>query len=99
MPPFHPEPPDELPAAALRRLVAELRAEVARLTEEAARLQEENAVLKDEITRLKGLKAGPKLAPSGMEPATEQRQGRTRRERRGRVEPTVPAVREEQVLA
>ena len=36
---FHPEPLDELPTAALRRLVSELRAEVARLAAEAARLQ------------------------------------------------------------
>ena len=96
--PFDPEPLDELSTAELRRVVGELRAEVMRLREGTARLQEENAALKDEIARLKGLSGRPKLKPSGMEPATEPGQGRTRRERRDRLKRTAPAVREEQVL-
>jgi hypothetical protein len=98
MPPFDPMPLEELSAAELRRLVGELRAEVMRLGEAAVRLQEENAALKAEVARLKGLPGRPRLKPSGMEPATEPGQGRTRRERRDRLERTAPVVSEEQVL-
>src|SRR5919206_1456293 len=91
MPPFDPEPLDELSAAELRRLVGELRAEVMRLREGTARLQEENAALRDEVARLKGLPSRPRLRPSGMEPATEPRRGRTRRERRDGLAGAAPA--------
>ena len=49
----------------------ELRSLLVQALEEIARLKAENAELRDEIARLKGLKGRPKIAPSGMEKATE----------------------------
>src|SRR4051794_6020623 len=56
--------PDALSADGLKRLVARLLARVAALEEENRRLREENA-------RLKDLPKRPKLAPGGMDRATE----------------------------
>ena len=49
----------------------ELRSLLVQALEEIARLKAENAELRDEIARLKGLKGRPKIAPSGMEKATQ----------------------------
>src|SRR4051795_12258870 len=56
--------PDALSADELKRLVARLLARVAALEEENRRLREENA-------RLKDLPKRPRLAPGGMDRATE----------------------------
>src|SRR5689334_23174953 len=56
--------PDALSADELKRLVGRLLARVAALEEENRRLREENA-------RLKDLPKRPKLAPGGMDRATE----------------------------
>ena len=49
----------------------ELKSLLVQVLEDNARLKAENAELRDEIARLKGLKGRPKIAPSGMEKATE----------------------------
>src|SRR4051794_41955631 len=56
--------PDALSADELKRLVARLLARVVALEEENRRLREENA-------RLKDLPKRPRLAPGGMDRATE----------------------------
>ncbi len=71
------------------------------LLEENARLASENAALREEIARLKGLKGKPDIkppsGPSGMERATEKRQRREEKRRRGPKRPTAPV--EERVVA
>lgn len=67
--------------------------------EEIAALEAENATLREEIARLKGLKGRPKLRPSGMAAATDEKPkdgGTAKRHRRGakRV-----VVSEERVIA
>src|SRR4051794_39789926 len=69
--------PDALSADELKRLVARLLARVAALEEENRRLREENA-------RLKDLPKRPRLAPRGMDRATEPA-------RRGGARPRRPA--------
>ena len=49
----------------------ELKSLLVQVLEDNARLKAENAELRDEIARLKGLKGRPKIAPSGMEKATQ----------------------------
>jgi hypothetical protein len=82
---------DELPAAALKELIAQLLSEV-------AALKRSNAELRAEIARLKGLKGPPTLKPSGMDKATDPVRpvpaGQS--QRRGKVKPRVSV--EERVL-
>jgi hypothetical protein len=62
---------DTLPPFALKPLTVGL-------LEENARLSVENQLLRDEIARLKGLKGKPDIKPSkpsGMDKATEPKQG------------------------
>src|SRR3954453_1268659 len=70
---------DALSADGLKRLVARLLARV-------VALEEENRQLCDENARLKDLPKRPKLAPGGMDRATEpaSRAGARRRRRTGR---------------
>src|SRR5689334_9520063 len=84
---------DTLAADGLKRLVARLLARVAVLEEENRRLREENA-------RLKDLPRRPKLAPGGMDRATEPagRAGARRRRRTGRGGGRTPPTTEERVL-
>ena len=49
----------------------ELKSLLVQALEEIARLKSESAQQRDEIARLKGLKGRPKIAPSGMETATQ----------------------------
>ena len=49
----------------------ELKSLLVQALEEIARLKTESAQQRDEIARLKGLKGRPKIAPSGMEKATQ----------------------------
>ena len=49
----------------------ELKSLLVQVLEDNARLKAETAELRDEIARLKGLKGRPKIAPSGMEKATQ----------------------------
>ena len=49
----------------------ELKSLLVQVLEDNARLKAENAELRDEVARLKGLKGRPKIAPSGMEKATQ----------------------------
>ena len=49
----------------------ELKLLLVQALEEIARLETESAQQRDEIARLKGLKGRPKIAPSGMEAATQ----------------------------
>jgi hypothetical protein len=70
----------------VRGLIAEvgrLRAENEKLTQTVAGLRVENQALKDEIARLKHLPPRPPLKPSGMEPATDQPDGRTKSRHKG----------------
>src|SRR4051812_49472172 len=85
--------PDALSADELKRLVARLLARVAALEEENRRLREENA-------RLKDLPRRPRLAPGGMDRATEPggRAGARRRRRTGRGGRRTPPATEERVL-
>src|SRR4051794_37183401 len=85
--------PDALSADGLKRLVARLLARVAALEEENRRLREENA-------RLKDLPRRPRLAPGGMDRATEPagRTGARRRRRTGRGGGRTPPATEERVL-
>src|SRR4051794_20350651 len=85
--------PDALSADELKRLVARLLARVVALEEENRRLREENA-------RLKDLPKRPKLAPGGMDRATEpaSRAGARRRRRTGRGGRRTPPATEERVL-
>jgi Transposase IS66 family len=84
---------DTLSADGLKRLVARLLARVAALEEENRRLREENA-------RLKDLPKRPRLAPGGMDRATEPagRAGARRRRRTGRGGRRTPPATEERVL-
>src|SRR3982750_63864 len=84
---------DALSADGLKRLVARLLARVAALEEENRRLREENA-------RLKDLPRRPKLAPGGMDRATEPggRAGARRRRPAGRGGRRTPPATEERVL-
>src|ERR671926_670113 len=86
--------PDALSADGLKRLVAQLLARVAALEEENRRLREENA-------RLKDLPKRPKLAPGGMDRATEPggRAEARRRGRRSRGGKRTPPATEERILA
>ncbi len=64
----------------------ELKSLLVQVLEDNARLKAENAELRDEIARLTGLKGRPKIAPSGMEKATEPgatTKGQRRKGRRG----------------
>jgi hypothetical protein len=83
--------PDALSADELKRLVARLLARVAALEEGNRR--EENA-------RLKDLPRRPRLAPGGMDRATEPagRAGARRRRRAGRGGRRTPPVTEERIL-
>jgi hypothetical protein len=85
--------PDALSADGLKRLVARLLARVAALEEENRRLREENA-------RLKDLPRRPRLAPGGMDRATEPagRAGARRRRRAGRGGRRTPPATEERIL-
>ena len=49
----------------------ELKSLLVQVLEDNARLKAENVELREEIARLKGLKGRPKIAPSGMEKATQ----------------------------
>src|SRR3954447_5410143 len=86
--------PDAPSADELKRLVARLLARVAALEEENRRLREENA-------RLKDLPKRPRLAPGGMDRATEPagRAGARRRGRDRRRGQSTPPAPEERVLA
>src|SRR3954470_6644605 len=85
--------PDALSADGLKRLVARLLARVAALEEENRRLREENA-------RLKALPRRPRLAPGGMDRATEPggRAGARRRRRAGRGGRRTPQAHQERAL-
>src|SRR3954470_2617221 len=85
--------PDALSADELKRLVARLLARVVALEEENRRLREENA-------RLKDLPKRPRLAPGGMDRATEPagRAGARRRRRTGRGGRRTPLITEERTL-
>jgi hypothetical protein len=85
--------PDALSADELKRLVARLLARVAALEDENRRLREENA-------RLKDLPKRPRLAPGGMDRATEPagRAGARRRRRTGPGGKRTPPATEERVL-
>ena len=64
----------------------ELKSLLVQVLEDNARLKAENAELRDEIARLTGLKGRPKIAPSGVEKATEPgatTKGQRRKGRRG----------------
>src|SRR5919202_98098 len=84
---------DALSADGLKRLVARLLARV-------AALEEENRQLRDENARLKDLPKRPKLAPGGMDRATEpaSRAEVRRRRRAGRGGKRTPPATEERVL-
>src|SRR3954468_13781473 len=84
---------DALSADGLKRLVA-------RLLGRVAALEEENRQLRDENARLKDLPRRPKLAPGGMDRATEpaSRAGARRRRRTGRGGRRTPPATEERVL-
>src|SRR4051794_4890071 len=84
---------DALSADGLKRLIARLLARV-------AALEEENRQLRDENARLKDLPRRPKLAPGGMDRATEpaSRAGARRRRRTGRGGRRTPPATEERVL-
>src|SRR3954454_6428687 len=84
---------DALSADGLKRLVARLLARV-------VALEEENRQLCDENARLKDLPKRPKLAPGGMDRATEpaSRAGARRRRRTGRGGRRTPPATEERVL-
>src|SRR3954468_15981450 len=84
---------DALSADGLKRLVA-------RLLGRVAALEEENRQLRDENARLKDLTKRPKLAPGGMDRATEpaSRAGARRRRRTGRGGRRTPPATEERVL-
>src|SRR4051812_18585554 len=84
---------DALSADGLKRLVARLLARV-------VALEEENRQLRDENARLKDLPKRPKLAPGGMDRATEpaSRAGARRRRRTGRGGRRTPPATEERVL-
>src|SRR3954449_1042210 len=89
-----PQPdPDALSADELKRLVAQLLGRV-------AALEGENRQLRDENARLKDLPKRPKLAPGGMDRATEPagRAGARRRRRTGRGGRRTPPATEERVL-
>src|SRR5919199_1688937 len=85
---------DALSADGLKRLVARLLARV-------AALEEENRQLRDENARLKDLPKRPRLAPGGMDRATEpaSRAGARRRRRAGRGGKRTPPATEGRVLA
>src|SRR4051812_25689679 len=82
-----------LSADGLKRLVARLLARV-------VALEEENRQLRDENARLKDLPKRPRLAPGGMDRATEPagRAGARRRRRTGRGGKRTPPATEERVL-
>src|ERR671933_1261759 len=86
--------PDTRSPDELKRLVTQLLARVAALEEENRRLREENA-------RLKDLPKRPKLAPGGMDRATEPagRAEARRRGRRSRGGKRTPPATEERILA
>src|SRR3954453_17502932 len=85
--------PDALSADELKRLVARLLARV-------AALEEENRRLRGGKARLKDLPKRPRLAPGGMDRATEPagRAGARRRRRTGRGGRRTPPATEERVL-
>jgi Transposase IS66 family len=85
---------DALSADELKRLVVQLLGRVSALEEENRRLREENA-------RLKDLPKRPKLAPGGMDRATEPagRAEARRRRRTRRGGRRTPPVTEERILA
>jgi hypothetical protein len=85
---------DALSADELKRLVVQLLGRVSTLEEENRRLREENA-------RLKDLPKRPKLAPGGMDRATEPagRAEAPRRRRTRRGGRRTPPVTEERILA
>src|SRR3954452_2874663 len=78
---------------------AELEALVVQLLGEVAELKRLGAAQRGEIARLKGLKGGPTIKPSGMEDATERKSGGQRGKRRGggkvtpRVIPEIKVIR------
>src|SRR3954454_15486078 len=82
-----------LSADGLKRLVARLLARV-------VALEEENRQLRDENARLKDLPKRPRLAPGGMDRATEPagRAGARRRSRTGRSGKRTPPATAERVL-
>src|SRR3954452_14430373 len=82
------------------RSLDELKRLVARLLARVAALEEENRQLRDENARLKDLPRRPKLAPGGMERASEpaSRAGARRRRRTGRGGRRTPPATEERVL-
>src|SRR5207248_7971575 len=82
---------DDLSPAELRALVLDLLGEVAEQKRLIAELRDANA-------RLKGLKARPRIKPSGMEKASEANRSGKRNKRRGRGK-LIPRVSvEEQVI-
>jgi hypothetical protein len=92
-----PAPPLDLDALSLddlKKLVVQLLTRLAVLEEEVVRLREENA-------RLKALPKRPKLAPGGMDKATEpdpSAQSKTRRRRKRQSGTRTPPVTEERTL-
>ena len=92
-----PAPPPDLDALSLddlKKLVAQLLTRLAALEEENRQLREENA-------RLKALPKRPKLAPGGMDKATEpdpSAQSKARRRRKRQSGTRTPPVTEERTL-
>lgn len=92
-------PPDlnALSSDALKRLVAELLGRV-------AVLEEENRALRDENAHLKSLPKRPKLAPGGMDKASETdkrakaKSGRRQKRKGGKSGPRTPKATEERTL-
>jgi len=77
---------------------AELEALVVQLLGEVAELKRLVAAQREEIARLKGLKGGPTIKPSGMEDATERKSGGQRGKRRGRGKVTPRVIPEIKVI-
>jgi hypothetical protein len=90
-------PPLDLDALSLN----DLKKLVVQLLVEGTRLRDENRQLREEVARLKDLPKRPKLAPGGMDPATEpDPSAQSKAHRRGKRQsgPRTPPVTEKRTL-